>query len=101
MTRFSLQRTALLGLFGILLPLGVAQAQWVRAAPPPPVVERQPPPPGPGYTWVPGYQRWTGQHYIWVGGRWIFPPRPHAVWVPGHWAQGPYGWHWRPGHWRA
>jgi hypothetical protein len=96
----SLRKLAFLVLLGTLLPLAAAQAQWVRIAPPPRVIERQGPPPGRGYTWVPGYHRWDGHRYLWVGGRWVLPPRPRAVWVAGYWAHSPHGWFWRPGHWR-
>lgn len=101
MKKTFVQRAAWLTLLGTLLPMAAAQAQWVRTAPPPPVVEHPYRAPGPGYAWVPGYQRWDGHRYIWVGGRWAHPPRPRAAWVPGHWNRGPYGWHWIPGRWRG
>lgn len=39
--------------------------------------------PGARYVWVPGYWSWQPyrRHYVWVGGRWLVPPRPHVVWV--------------------
>lgn len=96
-----LQRTAWAMLLGTLLPFAAAQAQYVRVAPPPPAYERPNAAPGRGYVWVPGYQRWDGQRYIWSSGRWVLPPRPAAVWVPGHWDRSAYGWHWVGGRWRG
>ena len=101
MTMHSFRKIALFSLLGTVLPITAAQAQWVHAAPPPPVVERHAPPPGPRYRWVPGYQRWDGHRYLWVGGRYVLPPRPRAVWVPGRWVNSPRGWIWRSGHWRG
>jgi WXXGXW repeat (2 copies) len=37
--------------------------------------------PGPRHVWVPGYWRWSGRDYAWVGGTWVVPPYPRAVWV--------------------
>ena len=82
--------------------------------PPPPaptVVDTQdgpPPPPdetvvapGPGYVWVPGDYQWNGVTWVWVGGRWLYPPWPGAVWVHGYWYRGPWGgWRHAPGRWR-
>src|SRR5262245_11215250 len=73
---------------------------YVRIAPPAPVVETVVAAPRAGYVWRPGYYRWTGSAYAWVGGRYVAPPRPHAVWVPGHWALAPRGWFWIGGTWR-
>jgi hypothetical protein len=57
----------------------------VRVAPPPPVSTAViGVAPGPGYVWVPGYQRWNGSRYVWVAGRWTLPPRRGLVWVPPH-----------------
>ena len=49
--------------------------------PPAPRVETPPPPPGPAVVWTPGHWQWTPgpQTYVWVGGRYIEPPRPHAA----------------------
>ena len=96
----SLRSAAFLAILGAILPIAAAQAQWVHTAPPPRVFEHHAPPPGRGYTWIPGYHRWDGHRYIWVGGRWVLPPRPRAVWIPGRWVNSPRGWFWRPGHWR-
>jgi len=74
---------------------------YVRVAPPRPVVEARIVSPGPGYVWLPGYQRWDGRGYIWVPGAWMRPPRPRARWVPGHWAQDRRrGWFFVEGRWR-
>jgi hypothetical protein len=97
----TIRKIALLSILGAILPITAAHGQWVHVAPPPPVVERHAPPPGRGYTWVAGYHRWDGHRYIWVGGRWVVPPRPRAIWIPGHWVDSPRGWFWRPGHWRG
>ncbi len=100
MKRFQ-QKLAWGGLFGTLLPIAAAHAQYVREAPPPPVVERSYNAPGRGYVWVPGYQRWDGRRYGWTGGHWVMPPRPRAVWEPGRWDRTPGGWRWIPGRWRG
>ena len=50
--------------------------------------------------WVPGYDRWTGNRYRWVEGRWVKPPRYGMVWVPGHRAPRGRGYVWVEGHWR-
>jgi len=65
---------------------------------PPLIVETRPPPPV-GYDfWVPGYHRWDGRRYIWVGGHW---DRRHGrTWYPAHWEPGPHGHMWREGYWR-
>jgi hypothetical protein len=101
MTRTSVKKMSWILALGALLPIAAAQAQYVRIAPPPPVVEHRPVVPGRGYIWVPGYHRWDGARYTWVGGRWALPPRPAAVWIGGHWAPSPRGWFWVPGHWRG
>jgi WXXGXW repeat (2 copies) len=56
--------------------------------------------PHPGWVWQPGYHRWEGDHYVWVGGSWAEPPHPHAGWVPGHWDRVHGEYVWREGHWR-
>jgi hypothetical protein len=77
-----------------------AQNIVVRVRPPHAVVERRIPAPGPGYVWIPGYQRWTGNTYAWVPGRWEMPPRPHARWAPYRWQKHGHTWVLRDGHWR-
>jgi WXXGXW repeat (2 copies) len=78
----------------------VASDVYVEQAPPAVRVETQTIAPGPGYTWTPGYWRWSGAGYVWVSGSWVRPPRVAAVWVRGHWVHQPRGWVWVPGHWR-
>lgn len=100
-----IQRGAWMAVLATAMPLGVMSAHaqvyvGPRIAPPPPIVERHGPPPRPGYAWIPGYHRWDGRRYVWVGGRWDRPPRPRAFWVEGHWVPGPRGYQWIPGHWR-
>jgi hypothetical protein len=73
--------------------------QTVVVQPPPPRVEVVPVVPGPGYVWVNGYWSWNGA-WIWVPGRYTFPPRPHALWVGGGWVHERHGWRWHHGHWR-
>jgi hypothetical protein len=86
----------------IAISAGVASAQnvVVRVRPPRDVVERRIAAPGRGYVWIPGYQRWTGNTYAWVPGRWEQPPRAHARWVPYRWERRGHDWVLRDGHWR-
>jgi hypothetical protein len=72
---------------------------YVQTGPPAPIYETVPVAPGPGYNWVAGYWSWNGYRYVWVHGRYAYPPYAGEAWRPGHWAQGAYGWYWRPGHW--
>ena len=72
----------------------------VRVRPPHALQERRVPAPGPGYVWIPGYQRWNGNGYAWEPGRWENPPRPHARWVPHRWEKRGHTWVLRDGHWR-
>ncbi len=71
----------------------------VTEPPPPPPTENVVIAPGPGYVWIGGSWVWNGR-WVWVAGRWGYPPYPHAVWVPSYWHRGPYGWYRRAGHWR-
>jgi len=71
----------------------------VTEAPPPPRTEIAIPSPGPAYVWIPGHWGWQ-DHWIWIGGDWVIPPRPEAVWVAGFWARAANGYVWKPGHWR-
>jgi hypothetical protein len=76
------------------------QQQTVVVQQPPPVrMEVIPVAPAPNYVWVNGYWGWHGR-WIWIPGRWAYPPRPHAVWVGGAWVHGHHGWSWHAGHWR-
>lgn len=73
---------------------------YVRTGPPAPIIEARVAAPGAGYVWVPGFHRWDGAAYAWVGGRWERPPRARAAWVPGRWVHSRSGWHYVDGHWR-
>jgi hypothetical protein len=53
-----------------------------------------------GRVWVPGYDRWTGDRYRRVDGRWMTPPRHGQVWVPGYRTHRRGGYVWVEGHWR-
>jgi hypothetical protein len=81
--------------------LGEAAEVIVRVAPPPPastaVIGVAP---GPRHVWIPGYQKWNGNSYVWVAGRWMIPPRAGVVWVPPHWAPRRGGYVFVPGHWK-
>jgi len=85
-----------------IAPLAEAAEVIVRVAPPPPantmVLGAAP---SPAYVWTPGYHRWNGSRYVWVGGRWVLPPRAGVVWVPPHWAARRGGYVFVPGHWKA
>ena len=98
----NLKRSLLTAVAAVILVLGVAQAQVVvRIGPPPPrPVEVVPAPPHRGWVWVPGYHRWDGHRYVWVGGRYVKPPRPGAVWVAGDWHPERGGQVWHAGYWR-
>src|SRR5262245_21780281 len=58
---------------------------YVDVAPPEPVVEVVSSAPGAGYVWIPGYYRYDRGTYLWVGGRWEFPPSGRRVWMTGRW----------------
>jgi hypothetical protein len=75
-------------------------AYVVRYGPPPPRYGVVGFAPGPGYVWTDGYWDRSGGQWIWIGGRWMRPPRPHAVWVPGVWVQQRNAWRFRRGSWR-
>jgi len=85
---------------GMLSAGAFAADVYVRIAPPHVLVEHPGPRPGPEYVWTPGYHRWDGHAYAWVGGAWVRPPRPHAHWVAAHWVHRPGGWVLIEGHWR-
>jgi hypothetical protein len=67
--------------------------------PPAPRVETPPPPPGPRMVWTPGHWTWERDKYVWLGGKYVEPPREHAAWVAGRWVQRPNGWLWEEGRW--
>ena len=88
---------------GSLLLVNAASAAAqviVQVRPPHAFVERRGHPPGPGYVWVPGYQRWDGRGYVWTPGQWRRPPRPHAHWVPSRWVKHGHVWQFREGYWQ-
>ncbi len=72
----------------------------VGAAPPPPIAETVVVSPGPRYVWVPGYWRWYGHGWGWIGGTWVIPPRRGVVWVGGRWGRRFGRTIWIEGHWR-
>jgi WXXGXW repeat (2 copies) len=72
----------------------------VRIGPPPPRPVEVVPAARPGYYWVPGYHRWDGHHYVWVGGAYRRPPHAGAVWEPGEWREERGGHVWHEGRWR-
>src|SRR5260370_42645723 len=73
---------------------------YVRSGPPPMRYETFVVSPGPDYVWVPGYYRYDGGGYLWVGGRWDRPPRGRGRWTPAHWERDRRGWYFVEGHWR-
>ena len=87
-------------LAGVLAAGAFAEEVIIRVGPPRPIVERRIPPPGPGYVWTPGYHRWDGARYTWVGGAWVLPPRHHAHWVRAQYVRRHGGWVFVEGHWR-
>jgi YXWGXW repeat-containing protein len=99
MKKFLLTGTVILGTF--LTACAGGGAVVVRYGPPPPprygVVGFAP---GPGYIWTDGYWDRRGSQWVWIGGRWLRPPRPHAVWVAGGWRQERRGWRFHRGYWR-
>jgi WXXGXW repeat (2 copies) len=80
--------------------MGVAQT-IIRIAPPPPVqvavIGRAP---ASGYVWIGGYQRWNGNGYVWVPGRWVRPPRAGVIWVGPRYGRSGSGWVFYKGYWR-
>ncbi|MBV8911976.1 MAG: YXWGXW repeat-containing protein [Acetobacteraceae bacterium] len=49
--------------------------------------------------WQPGHYDWTGQSYLWIGGRWVERAGHGALWQDGYWEQTPRGPVWVPAHW--
>jgi hypothetical protein len=96
-----MKRTILLAVTSVFL-LGAPMFAdvVVRVAPPAAVVETRPAAPGAGYVWTPGYHRWDGNRYVWVGGTWVQPPHPGAHWVAHRWVRRNGGWVMVEGHWR-
>lgn len=73
--------------------------QVVVQAPPPPQVEIIPPAPSVEVVWVPGFWSWNGR-WMWMSGRWAYPPHRHAIWIGGAWVGERHGYRYHPGHWR-
>jgi hypothetical protein len=48
--------------------------------------------------WAPGYYRWSGARYNWVGGSWTLR-RPGLRYVGGHYDRLGGVYHWVPAHW--
>src|SRR5262245_41253970 len=69
-----------------LAALAPAQVE-IQVRPPRAMADHRGPRPGRDYVWVPGYQRWSGNAYVWTPGRWDRPPRPHQRWVAGHYVR--------------
>jgi hypothetical protein len=82
------------------LPAASYAQVYVHDHPPAVIVEHRGPRPHAGWVWTPGYHRWDGAHYAWVGGAWVEPPHPHAVWVAHRWEHRSGGWVMVEGHWR-
>lgn len=86
-----------------MLTAGIGAARvgvYVATPPPAPRIERMSRRPGPGFVWTPGFYSWNGRRYVWVGGRWMRPPRGRTRFVTGAWVRSGRGWHYRPGFWR-
>lgn len=64
---------------------GVGYTVTASTAPPVPFDEEVSAAPGSGYVWVPGYWWWDGQQYLWIAGRWAYPPESGYIWVRSGW----------------
>ena len=92
--------TAVCGLF-LAASMAAGAQVVIRIGPPqhaPDVIVASP---HEGWVYQPGYHRYDGEHYVWVGGTWVEPPHPHAQWVAGHWSHRGEGYVWVDGHWRG
>jgi hypothetical protein len=69
-------------------------------APPAPMTEMPATAPYPDAVWQPGYYKWDGAQYVWVGGTYVHAPYTGAHWVSGHWSHRGGRWVWVPGHFR-
>jgi len=95
--------------------------------PPPPRADPQAPKPSQNARWIPGYWRFSGSAWVWLGGMWDVPeadveanltvsapslpppPRQEAapapvagfVWVAGFWQWSGSTWVWVDGRWQA
>jgi hypothetical protein len=71
---------------------------WVHRAPPALRVETRPVSPGAGHWWRPGYYGWSGNDYVWYGGRWYAPRAGYEYYHP-RWHHVGGRWGYYPGHW--
>ena len=71
---------------------------YVRVAPPAARYEVIGRAPSVRHVWAPGYYRWTGVRYNWVGGSWIVR-RPGLRYVPAHYTTVGGYYHFVPAHW--
>jgi hypothetical protein len=97
-----MRKFLLTSLFGIAIGIGSAYAEDVviKTRPPRAVVETRTARPSPDHVWVGGYQRWDGNAYAWVPGKWEAPPRPHAVWVAPRYVHKNGGYVFVEGRWK-
>ena len=101
-----MKRTAglLIVLTGLLASAACAahgRGYFVRVPPPPPPhAAYVGVAPGPRHAWMEGYWARHGNHWRWMPGRWMVPPRSRAAWVPGRWVPRPGGWVFVEGYWR-
>lgn len=72
---------------------------FVRENPPPARSEAMGGAPDMNEVWVPGYYTYSNSHWVWMPGRWEFPPQSGETWVAGHWDHNARGWVFTPGHW--
>ena len=85
---------------GTLMVPTLVQARahvYVAIAPPAPIVETVPAPRY-GYTWAPGYWRWSGHRHVWAHGYWV-RAYPGRHWVAHHWERRGGGWYFVNGYW--
>jgi len=91
--------TAVCGLF-LAASMAAGAQVVIRIGPPQHAPEVIVASPHEGWVYQPGYQRYDGDHYVWVGGTWVEPPHSNAHWVAGHWSSHDGVWVWTEGHWR-
>ena len=87
-------------LAGVLTFSAVAADFVIRIAPPRAQRQVRGRAPGAGYVWIAGYQRWQGQSYQWVPGRWEQRPNPRARWVQPRYVRQGGGHVFVEGRWR-
>ncbi len=52
----------------------------------------------PGYTWAPGYWRWSGGRHVWAGGYWV-AARPGYRYASARWVHEGPAWRFHRGYW--